>query len=326
MNGRFVGWLVGVAAVVAVTVAAPAPSGALGDAAGFAASASAQGMRVTFTVPGFAAVEDVIDGGGPVAQAGMDGQGATSSADLPYPGDVVLAGPGLFNAVTGMNAPGAYPFHVAASHPTAPEQSLSDPGGFYRLRATAGESGASGLAGVGPGGEGSNPGPAGAQSIAMVTRNGDTIVARAETVNRALAFGDGAVTIASVRSRSVTTYAQGAEAATTDVETIVEGGAAGGYQFRFGPGGLVVANQAGQLPAAEGLRQLNAALEPSGIALRVIDGARRAGGGSADSLEIIFRYPRPNAEIPAGILRIRLGGASTAVIVGAASSSEVTTP
>ena len=322
MKGRIAASIVGTATLVAATLGSAAPSGALDAAAGFAASASAQGVRVTFTVPGFAAVEDVIDGGGPVAQAAMDGQGASSSADLPYPGDVVLAGPGLFNAVTGMNAPGAYPFHVAASHPTAPEQSLTDPGGFYRLRATAREDGASGLAAFGPAGEGETTGPGGSEAVATVTRTGETIVARAETVNRALSLGDGALTIASLRSRSVTTYRPGVDAATTDVETIIDGGVAGGYRFGFGPGGLVVANQAGPLPAADGLRQLNAALEPAGIALRLIGGTTSAAGGSADSLEITFRYPQPSADIPAGIVRIRLGGASSAVVVGAASTAE----
>jgi hypothetical protein len=84
----------------------------------------------------------------------------------------------------------------------------------------------------------------------------------------------------------------------------------------------VVADQAGPLPAADGLRQLNAALKPAGITLRVIEGTTSAAGGSADGLEITLRYPQPSADIPPGIVRIRLGGASSAVVVGAAGTAE----
>lgn len=107
-------WMIG-AAVVAGVAAMPLPSSATGELPGFRAVALAEGGRVTFSVPGFAVVEDIIDGGGPVSQAVVDGHGASSFASLPYPGETALAFPGLFTAVTDQSLPAGYPFFVSAS-------------------------------------------------------------------------------------------------------------------------------------------------------------------------------------------------------------------
>src|SRR5713226_3374562 len=117
--------LVGVVVAVVVACAATPAQGAARPA-GFVGVASASGGRMTFTVPDFAVVEDVIDGGGPVAQSVLDAGTATSFASLPYPGDNAIAFPGLFNAATGRDLPAGYPFYVRASHPTVPEQQLGD--------------------------------------------------------------------------------------------------------------------------------------------------------------------------------------------------------
>ena len=138
--------MIGAAMVVAGAAAMPLPSSASGELPGFRATALAEGGRVTFSVPGFAVVEDVIDGGGPVSQAVVDGQGSSSFASLPYPGDTALAFPGLFAAVAGQALPAGYPFFVSASHPTSPHQELKDPAGAYRLSAEAAAAAASGLA------------------------------------------------------------------------------------------------------------------------------------------------------------------------------------
>src|SRR6266540_7172099 len=144
--------LAGVVALVVVGLATPA-HGATGPA-GFVAVASASGGRMTFTVPDFAVVEDVIDGGGPVAQAVLDAGTAVSFASLPYPGDNAIAFPGLFNAATGQDLPAGYPFYVRASHPTVPEQQLADPSGSYALDARAGAGQARGAARFGRDGDG----------------------------------------------------------------------------------------------------------------------------------------------------------------------------
>ena len=58
------------------------------EARSLVAAASAQGIRVTYTVPDLFVVTEFIDGGGPVAQATVDSTGrAISFASLPYPGE-----------------------------------------------------------------------------------------------------------------------------------------------------------------------------------------------------------------------------------------------
>lgn len=300
----------GLALSASVSGAAPTPEG-------FAAVASAQGGRFTFSVPGFAVVEDVVDGGGPVSQAAVDAAGSTAFASLPYPGDSAIAFPGLFNAVTGQPFPGAYPFYVAASHPTQPESEIADPGGAYRLRATAAGGQAGGLAQLaGAAGSGPGGGSGGTQALTSVGRDGDAVVAKAETRNEALQLGDGALRIASVRSLSSTTYRPDQPNPVTHTELTVVGGSAGGYTFGYGPGGLVVASQGVPIPAGQGLAQLNQALAPAGISLRVVGGEATPSGATADALEIRLAGAAPIPGTPPGVIRLRLGGASSSISVG----------
>src|SRR5688572_18393394 len=88
------GRLAGAAAVVAIVVLAVAPLGAGGveapaAPASYEALASAEGVRVSFGAPGFAAVDTFIDGGGPISRSVIDGLGNSQAfAALPYPGDL----------------------------------------------------------------------------------------------------------------------------------------------------------------------------------------------------------------------------------------------
>ncbi|MCA1845633.1 MAG: hypothetical protein LC792_21050 [Actinobacteria bacterium] len=301
----------GLALSSSVSGAAPTPE------SGFAAVASASGGRVTFSVPGFAVVEDVIDGGGPVSQAAVDAGGSTGFASLPYPGDSAIAFPGLFNAVTGQPFPGAYPLYVAASHPTAPEQELADPSGSYRLRATAAAGEAAGLAQLtGAAGSGPPSGSGGTSALATVGRDGDAITVKAETRNEALQIGGGALRIASVRSLSTTTHRPDQPNPASHTELEVVGGSAGAYTFGYGPGGLVVASQGVPIPASQGLAQLNQALAPAGVSLRIVGGQESPAGASADTLEITAAGQAPIPGTPPGVVRLRLGGASSSISLG----------
>ena len=216
---------------------------------GFTAIATAQSGRASFHVPGFAVVEEMADSGGPISQSAVDPSSAISFAAMPYPGDLVIAGPGLFAGLSGLPSPGNYPFYVSASHPTAPEQSLGDPSGYHLLaKAAAGST--SGLAKVhGQGGEGASGGSAGARSITSALVQGDTVTVTGETINEGLNLGDGALRIASVRSRSLTTYRAGDAGPVTKTEFVVEGGSAGASSFGYGPDGLVVAGSAVPIPS-----------------------------------------------------------------------------
>ncbi len=301
----------GLALTASVSGAAPTPEG------GFAAVASASGGRVTFSVPGFAVVEDVIDGGGPVSQAAVDAGGSTGFASLPYPGESAIAFPGLFNAVSGQPFPGAYPFYVTASHPTQPDQELADPSGSYRLRATAAAGEAAGLAQLGgAAGSGAQSGSGGASALATVGRDGDGVIAKAETRNEALRLGGGALRIASVRSLSMTTYRPDQPTPATQTELEVVGGSAGAYTFGYGPGGLVVASGGVPIPAGQGLAQLNQALAPAGVSLRIVGGEATPAGAAADTMEITVAGQAPIPGTPPGVVRLRLGGASSSISVG----------
>ena len=311
--------MIGAALVVAGAAAMPLPSSASGELPGFRATALAEGGRVTFSVPGFAVVEDVIDGGGPVSQAVVDGQGSSSFASLPYPGDTALAFPGLFAAVAGQALPTGYPFFVSASHPTSPHQELKDPAGAYRLSAEAAAAAASGLAQLrGQGGEGQSSGSGGAQATSSVHVDGDTITAVAETVNEALNLGAGALRIAYVRSRAVTTYRAGDQNPSTKTELAVDGASAGDTRFSFGPDGLVVAGHGVPVPAATGLGHLNEVLAPAGVSIRFADPQTLVGGASAGTLEVVVAEKSPGSGVPGGRVRFRFGGASSAVTLGAA--------
>lgn len=310
--------VVGVVLVaVAVLLVSPAPSGAETALRGFVASASADGGRITFSVPAFVVVEDVLDGGGAVARSVVDPFGASSFASLPYPGDLAIAGPGLFQAVTGQEFPGAYPFYVNASHPTNPKQELMDQSGTYHLNATAGEGQATGASQFyGQGGEGQSGGGGGTRVFTSSVVKGDQVAAVAETLNEALNLGGGALRIASVRSRSETTYQAGDATPTTKTDLLIEGGSAGDMGFGFGPQGFTVAKQGVPIPAGSGLEQLNQALEPAGISLRIAGAEPLSGGAAAHAFEVAFRQKPAGGEIPGVIIRLRFGGAATSVVFG----------
>jgi hypothetical protein len=283
---------------------------------GFVALSSASGARLTFTVPDFAVVEDVVDGGGPVAQSVLDTGTVTSFASLPYPGDNAIAFPGLFNAATGQDLPAGYPFYVRASHPTVPEQHLGDSGGGYALDARAAEGRTTGTARLGRGGDGD----AGrSQAATSAVEDGDTVTVTAETVDEMLSLGGGALRIASVRSSAVTTWRAGDAAPTSTTRLVVQGGSAGGYTFGFGPGGLVVASQGAPLPMGEGLEALNRALAPAGIALHFLVAEPVTGGATAGAFEVVFRHGPPGQGIPGAVTRLRFGDALAAIVLGQSS-------
>lgn len=310
-----------VAVLVLLAVAGPTGSSAGAETdptlGGFLGTASAQGGRASFAVPGFIVVDEIADAGGPVSQSLVDTLGALSFASMPYPGDLVISGPGLFAGFTGQSLPGGYPLYVSASHPVAPEQSFADPTGSYQLLARAAAGTASSAARVqGQGREGASGASTGARAVTCVLVDDDTITVTAETVNEALDFGAGALRIASVRSTSVTTYRAGQPRPVTKTELIVDGGSAGGTRFGFGPDGLVVADQGVPIPRASALEQLNAVLAPAGVSLRFAGARELAGGASADVLEISVAGQAPVPGLPPGILRVRLGGATSAVVIG----------
>ena len=93
------------------------------------ARATAEGGRFGFAVPGFAVVEQIIDGGGPVSDARIDALGNSRAfAALPYPGDHAINGPSNVAGLAGLPSPPAYPFYAGSTYPLQPESSMQQPG------------------------------------------------------------------------------------------------------------------------------------------------------------------------------------------------------
>jgi hypothetical protein len=277
----------------------------------FVAVAEANGMLVRYGIPGFLAVDNFIDGGGPSSQAVVADSAAASFASLPYPGSAGVGYPGLINFVTGQTPP-SYPFYVTASHPTQPEQSLRDPSGSYALQATAKDGQATGDARM-------TPPPGGADAVPItqagsdVVRDGDVITATGRSAADGLTLGP--LTIGRVRSQSVTTYRRGSDQPTTATELAIEGGRANDLVFSFGREGFQFAQNGIPLPAGQGLAALNQALAPAGLSVRFDEPAPLNGGAVAAAFEISSVAKVPSAG--EGTFTIRLGGASSFITLAA---------
>jgi hypothetical protein len=303
-------------AVVLAGAARPDWAAANPISRGFVATADASGMYVRYGIPGFLVVENFVDGGGPVSQAMLGSDGTSESfASLPYPGPTAIGYPGLAALVLG-SAPPGYPFYASASNPVQPEQAVSDPSGAYSLSATATDSQSASDAHVSPVGKPEEAAPS-TQSQSSVTVDGDKVTATAASLGKGLVAGP--LSIASVRSRSTTTYQTGADTPVTQTELQVEGGKVNDMTFSFGPTGLQVAQQGVPVPAGTGLQSLNQALAPSGLSIHFAESTELAGGAAAAAFEIIHSAPVPGAGT--GTLRIRFGGASSMISLGAAEGA-----
>jgi hypothetical protein len=147
-------------------------------AAAFSGTASADGIRVGLAIPDFLIIENFVDGGGPSAQATLDSLGTSKAfASLPYPGETVVALPGLVGTLTGKSIPG-FPFYVATTSPATPDGHADQPGYHLESHSDASSSTASAQAG-----ETTATGiEAGAFSTATVTAGPDgSVVSQSDT-------------------------------------------------------------------------------------------------------------------------------------------------
>jgi len=275
---------------------------------GFQAYTVASSIRVTYSIPGYV-VSTPVDGGGPVAQATLDVFAGRAFASLPYPGDDGANYPQLVNVATGKTPPG-YPFYAVASE-DSPKSELSDPSGSYALKATSSPAEARGEARFRPGG--GDKVMSGAAATTSVTRNGDEVVATAESLTEGISVAD--LSVASVHSKSVTVYRPGARPAST-TEMHVDGGRVGDRSFAFGPDGLQVAQQGVPVPAGQGMASLNQALAPAGLAVRFSEPSKLNGGAEAPVFAIQSIHPLPAPGASQGILTIRFGQALSGVAAG----------
>jgi hypothetical protein len=281
----------------------------------FVALAAANGGRVSFVVPGQFAVEEIVDGGGPVAQSKLDGLGGDSFAALPYPGGTAVAYQGLFAVATGVSSPFAYPAYVSASNPGTPAQEVNDPSGSgaYHLLATASPAEASGLARFRPGSEDAMT--SGGEATTRIAASGSTVLATAGSLSEGIDAGKGTLRITSVRSHAKTTYTTGADQPVTETGLEVDGLRIGDVSFGVGSDGFVVLGQPVPYSAADVDALIGQLLAPSGVQVRFVKAQPIVGGAQAAALEVTTTSP-PGPTGASGTLTLRLGGASSAISVG----------
>jgi hypothetical protein len=279
---------------------------------GFTATAEASGMYTRYGIPGFFIVDHYIDGGAPVAQSLLDSAGTSQSfASHPYPGATAVGYPGLAALALG-SAPPGYPFYTSASYPTQPEGVVGDPAGPYSLlaRAQAQEANSQARAGL----ISREVTVTASEAKSAITVTGDSVSATATSLVQGIAAGP--LSIASIRSSSLTTLRAGDPAPTTQTEMVLEGGRAGTYGFSFGREGLKINDQGVPLPVGQGLKSLNDALAPTGFQIRFAEPVTLTGGATATAFELVNSNDVPSAG--KGTLFIRFGGATSAVAPGAA--------
>jgi hypothetical protein len=293
------------------TVGAWPGNGGAAESRSLVAGASAQGMRVTYTVPDQFAVTQIMDGGGPVAQASVDTTGkAIGFASLPYPGENGVTAPGLVSFATGQPVP-PYPFYAEANHPVKPTDEVEDPSGAYSLSAQAEAGKAAGSALMTFGGP-EAPASRSTADAAGTTDESQTKL-EAVSVNESLSFGGGVLKINAVTSRSLTTYATGDQKPETKNDLVIEGARVGDQPVTIGPDGIHAGEQTVPGPVDGGASA--DLLKQAGISVRTVSSEPVEGGGALQILEVTVTHPVPGATVQ-GTLVYQIGGASTFIILG----------
>jgi hypothetical protein len=294
----------------------PASAGAdepPGEVRSLVAGASAQGMRMGYSVPDQFAVSQFIDGGGPVAQVNVDSTGkAIGFGSLPYPGENAVTAPGVLTLATGAPVP-PYPFYAEASHPVTPSSEVKEPSGAYTLAAKAEQQKAEGVATVNFGGAEKPVSRVVSQASGSIDSAGAKVTA--VSIGEGFRFGDGMLTIASGTSRSVTTYAAGAAKPETTSELIIEGAKVGDQAVTIGPDGVHPFDQTVSFPG--GADQLNQALSAAGITVRTLSLQKGEDGAATKALQVIVKHPIPGSNVQ-GTFVYEFGGATSYIAFGAA--------
>jgi len=297
--------------------AAPAVTDAAGAGRTFAASAEAEGLRVTFEVPRFLVVSTLFDAANPISQSTLESTGVSRAfASAPYPGDLVVTAPGTLAAFGGPSLPVGYPLYVAASQPDTPKASLDDPAGAYALAATA-EPAVSTAAG-----RLSIPKGPTTRTEARTEQQADgTVRAVATSVVEGLVAGDGVLTIGRVTSTVETVSRPGASQPQVTRHFEISGARVGDTAVEITPDGVKVPG--GAVPVGSAAAPVQAALARAGVDARVEGQEALQGGGTARTLVIRSHQQAPLPGAPKGVLTLRVGGAATTVLTGAAAAVDV---
>ncbi|HYT39257.1 MAG TPA: hypothetical protein VEN99_07095, partial [Acidimicrobiia bacterium] len=292
----------GAAGVVAVGLTAAGAAGA--DAIRFSASATADGGRLAFLVPGASVSDQIIDGGGPVAQADLDSLGSSRAfASTPYPGELGVIGPGIVASLINAPQPPPYPFIAQSRHPSTPEQHV-EYGQFFKLQARSEETSSSATALTSD--FGGDAKVFASRAEAKVASTGDEVAASAS--NRFEGLVAGPLQIASVVSSAAVNRAPGSDA-TRSSSLVVTGASINGQAVGFSDKGFVVGANATPLPPSDPLLK---ALAGAGVTVTYLSPEATPSGVVAPGLRIVTVREIPGAARTA-TLALTLGRASATV-------------
>jgi hypothetical protein len=254
------------------------------------ARAVAEGGRIGFAVPGFAVVEQIIDGGGPVTEARTDVLGNSRAfAALPYPGDAAINGPSTVAGVAGLPSPPAYPFYAGSSYPLQEKASMRQPG--WELHAESKEFSSEATAFGGAAGDQASFGHVATKAAARrdpVTGAVESTATSALTGFRiADALSIGAVTVSARAARSSLAIID----RTSSLQ--VEGLVIGGQAVSVSEAGLSLAGSRAAMPDSS---PVLSGLKAQGISIIYMRPEKNAEGVTSAGLVIVHEMKSPSGQ------------------------------
>ena len=305
--------LVACGAVLVVTTAAPWRA-AFGDDdsnTAFGALAAADGIRVRVSSASLAVVPDIVDGGGPTAQAEVNSLGTSQGfASAPYPGETVRSVPGLIGVATGQSVPITYPFAAASSHPTTPDGRVEQPGYVVSSHSEADTTTSSAVLGR----EADDGSGSAVASQALAERTGQSVTAAARTTVQA--FVAGPVRITGFTSESTVRRSGSDAKANRKASSSAATFSVGDVAVALTDHGVVLA---GTTIPAESFAPVRDALKQAGFTMRFVEAVQTDDGVVAPGLEI----SRP-VDIPGGgqvLVTYTLGWAAAFATLGGTAPS-----
>ena len=283
-----------------LAVVRPQQAGA-DDSGAFSAVASASSFRMLFGSPGRFAVDYYVDGGSPVAQAVVNGLGtSTAFASAPYPGETFIAGPGLVAGVTGLPNPGNYPFYVATSYPSQPDNKAGNPG--YDLKAHSEDSSSTATASHG-GASGDNAVFNGVATSSATRDESGSVKADSRSDTKAISIGD-VLKVANATATASVVRAPGAEPVRT-ADFAATGVSIAGQAVGLSEKGFTLAGTNTALPDSSPLRK---ALSERGITVTYLARSDTPEGVTSPGLMITQTSTAPDGG-PAMVAQVVLGQA-----------------
>ncbi len=307
--------LMGVAGLIAVGLNGSGTAAA--DLTSFSASATADGGRMAMFVPGASISDQVIDGGGPVAQADIDSLGGSRAfAATPYPGELGVIGPGIVTSLLGLPAPPNYPFIAASRHPATPENHV-EYGQLYRLQARSSEDSSEASARTSE--FGGDIKVLASRAAARVATEAGTVTAEAGNTFNGITAGP--LQIAAVDSTATVSQSPSGEPARQS-SLVVTGVSIDGQAIGFSDKGFVAGREAHPLPPSD---PLMGALDQAGVTVTYLHAETTPSGIVAPGLRIVAVRDIPGAQRTV-TLALTLGRASATVEATSESTGSVELP